>query len=55
MRLKWQMRSLRKMMLKERILYLKAQVDLAKQNMVNFDKGTNEQQELVAQMEGRVK
>ena len=53
MRLKWQMRSLRKTLLRERILYLKAQVDLAKQNMVQFEKRTKEQQELVAQINGR--
>ena len=53
MRLKWQMRGLRKAMLRERILYLKAQVDLAKQNMVQCEKRTREQQELVSQINGR--
>ena len=53
MRVKWQMNSLRKKMLREKILYLKAQVDLAKQNMIQMEKRTNEQQELVTHVKGR--
>jgi hypothetical protein len=46
------MRSLRKKMLRERILYLKAQVDLAKQNMIQFEKRTKDQQEVLAEIDG---
>ena len=52
MKLKWQMNSPRKKMLRERIHYCKAQVDLAKQNMVQCDKKEKEQQELVAHING---
>ena len=39
-------------MLRERILYLKAQVDLAKQNMIQFEKRTKDQQEVLAEIDG---
>ena len=47
MKLKWQMNDLRKQLLRQRIHYCRAQVDLAKQNMVQCDKKEKRQQELV--------
>ena len=40
-------------MLRERIHYVKAQVDLAKQNMVQADNRTKEQQRMVTHINGR--
>ena len=50
MRIKWQQNHLRMQLLKQRIYYCRAQVDLAKQNMVLCDEGEKRQQELVTHM-----
>ena len=47
MKLKWQQNYLRKQLLKQRIHYCRAQVDLAKQNMVLCDEKEKRQQQLV--------
>ena len=47
MKLKWQMNDLRKQLLRQRIHYCRAQVDLAKQNMVLCNDKEKRQQELV--------
>ena len=50
MRIKWQQNHLRMQHLKQRIYYCKAQVDLAKQNMVLCDEREKRQQQLVMNM-----
>jgi hypothetical protein len=44
------MRSLREKMFKERILYLKAQIDLAKHNMIQFEQRIKNQQDVIAEI-----